>query len=121
MQALQRLALAAYLALLALCAVWEAWLVPSSYAPPVFWLGIKILPLLFPLLGLFRGKPKVYFLASLLVLAYFSEGVVLAYSHRADSLAGIGVLSLAWLEIVLSLLFFFSAAFYLRKVNHAGR
>jgi len=117
-RALQRLALAAYIALVVLCVSWEGWLAPSVYAPPLFWLSFKTVPLLLPVVGLFRGTPKTYFLASLLVLVYFIEGVVLAYSHRTEHLTAMGVLPLACTEIGLSLMFFFSAAFYVRRTQN---
>ncbi len=107
-------ALSSYLGLLLLTALWEGWLLPSSYAPAAFWLSVKTVPLLIPLLGLLKGKPKIYFVTCLLVLAYFTEGVILAYSERhAPPNAG-GILVCAWLEIFLTGAFFFSAAFYVR-------
>lgn len=104
MKALQNLASASLVALIFLCVAWELWLAPLR--PGGSWLVLKALPLLFPLMGILKGRRYTYQWAPMLVLAYFSEGVVRAWSDTGFS---------AWLagaEVVLSVVFFFAAIYY---------
>jgi uncharacterized membrane protein len=103
---LQRSASVSLIALVFLCLLWEALLAPIK--PGGSLLMLKALPLLVPLFGILRGRVYTYQWASLLVLAYFCEGVVRAWSERGASR------SLAVTEIALSILFFVSAIFYVR-------
>lgn len=112
---LRQIALVAYFALIALVVLWEGWLAPSAYAPAALWLGFKLVPLLLLLPGLWRDRARTYLLASLVMLLYFTEGVVLAWAQRADALSPSSVRTLAWLEIVLSLALFFGAALHARR------
>lgn len=93
-------------ALIALCLAWELWLAPLR--PGGSWLVLKVLPLLAPLFGILRRKLYTYQWASMLILAYFTEGVVRGYTE-----AGLSAL-LARAEIALSLLFFLSVVAYVR-------
>ncbi len=110
---LRPLALSLYFALLALTLLWESWLAPSRY--PAFWLVLKLAPLLLLLPGLLRDRPKSFVLAGLLMLFYFTEGVVLAWTLRAQSLAWDSALSLAWMETVLTLGIFATGALHARR------
>ncbi|MEI2414874.1 DUF2069 domain-containing protein [Orrella sp. JC864] len=112
--ALRRLATGSLLALLLLCVAWETVLAPVR--PGGSWLLLKALPLAFPLRGVARGSVYTMQWASMLVLLYLMEGVVRAMSDPP----GLSV-ALAWLEIVLSLVFFFSAIFYVRPAKQAAR
>lgn len=106
---LYRLSVGSLLGLLFLCLAWELWLAPLR--PGGSYLALKALPLLFPLTGILKGRVYTYRWAIVLVLAYFTEGVIRAWSERGSS---------AWLgglEIVLALTFFFSAAFYARSTG----
>lgn len=111
---MRRIALASWFALLALAILWEGWLVPARHTP-LFWLAVKTTPLLVMLPGLLRDRPKAYLGASLLALLFFIEGVVLAWTHRAEALSGIGKLPLAWIEIVAALAFIVSAGLRARQ------
>jgi uncharacterized membrane protein len=111
--ALRRIALTSYFALLALTLLWEGWLAPKT--PPGLWLTIKSLPLLLPLFGLLRGRPRSYAWASLLLLLYFMEGVMLLYLHRAEGIGAHRVFPYALLETILVLSFIASAAYYVRQ------
>ena len=71
-------------------------------------LAIKVLPLVFPLPGLWRHRMYTYRWLSLLVWLYFTEGVVRATSER-----GTGAL-LASIEVVLCLLLFAACAVHVR-------
>lgn len=104
MKALQLAASASLIALIFLCLAWELWLAPIR--PGGSWLVLKALPLLLPLMGILKGRRYTYQWASMLVLAYFTEGVARAWSDRGLS---------AWLagaEVVLSMVFFFAAIYY---------
>jgi uncharacterized membrane protein len=101
---LQHIASASLIALIFLCVAWELWLAPLR--PGGSSLVFKALPLLFPLMGILKGRRYTYQWAPMLVLAYFTEGVVRAWSDTGLS---------AWLaggEVVLSMVFFFAAIFY---------
>jgi len=104
MKRLQNLASASLIALIFLCVVWELWLAPIR--PGGSSLVFKALPLLFPLMGVLKGRRYTYQWAPMLVLAYFTEGVVRAWSDKGLS---------AWLagaEVLLSVVFFFAAIYY---------
>ncbi len=94
------------LALIFLCLAWELWLAPLR--PGGSWMALKALPLLPPLLGVLNGRRYTYQWASMLILAYFAEGVVRAASDSGMTAA------LALAEALLALAFFGSAVFYAR-------
>ncbi len=76
-------AIVSLIALIFLCLLWEAWLAPLR--PGGSLLMLKALPLLIPLFGILRGKVYTYQWTALLVLAYFTEGMVRAWSERGSS------------------------------------
>jgi uncharacterized membrane protein len=88
-------------ALIFLCLAWELWLMPLR--PGGSWLVLKVLPLLAALMGVLRGRRYTMQWASMMILAYFTEGTVRAWSETGLA-RGIAVG-----EILLSLLFFASA------------
>lgn len=104
MKTLQLSASASLIALIFLCLAWELWLAPMR--PGGSWLVLKTLPLLLPLMGILKGRRYTYQWAPMLVLAYFSEGVMRAWSETGVSA------QLALAEIVLSVVFFFAAIYY---------
>jgi uncharacterized membrane protein len=63
-------------------------------------------PLLLPLFGILHGRVYTYQWASMLILLYFTEGVVRAWSE-----SGLGA-TLGMVETGLSTVFFLSAIFY---------
>ena len=105
-KALYLSACASLLALLFLCLAWELWLAPLR--PGGSWLALKALPLLLPLMGILHGRRYTYQWASMLILAYFAEGVTRAFGDVGTSAA------LAWVETLLALVFFSSAVLYAR-------
>lgn len=117
---LQQLALSCYLLLILLVVLWEGWLAPAPKTPPGFWLTIKSLPLLLPLPGMLRDKPRSYLWASLLLLLYFMEGTMLLTRHRLEDFALHSVLPYALLETLLTLGFIASAGFYIRAARAGG-
>ncbi len=95
------------IALIFLGLAWELRLAPLR--PGGSMLALKVLPLLAPLFGLLRGKRYTYQWTSLLVLAYFAEGVVRAWSDR-----GLSAL-LALVETALALCVFAGCLLYARR------
>jgi uncharacterized membrane protein len=106
------MASASLVALIGLCAAWELWLAPLR--PDGSALVVKALPLLLPLFGILHGKRYTYQWASMLILGYFTEGVVRAWSERGSGQA------LAVAEILLSLVFFTAAICYTRWTRATG-
>jgi len=104
LKTLQNVAGASLIALIFLCLAWELWLAPLR--PGGSWLVLKTLPLLAPLMGILKGRRYTYQWAPMLVLAYFTEGVVRAWSDTGLSAA------LALVELALSVVFFFAAIYY---------
>jgi len=110
-----KLRLAATLALVALallCLLWELWLAPLR--PGGSFLALKALPLALPLSGILRGRRYTYQWSSMLILAYFAEGVMRAWGD-----AGLSQ-QLAVGEIVLSLAFFAATVSYARLTRAAA-
>lgn len=97
------------IALTMLCLVWELWLAPLR--PGGSWLVLKALPLLLPLAGTLRGRAYTYRWAMLLVLLYFAEGSVRAWSERGVSSC------LALAEAALALVFFGAAIAFVRAAR----
>ncbi len=97
-------------ALILLCLAWEIWLAPLHQNGSLLFL--KALPLLLPLFGILNGKRYTYQWASMLILFYFIEGVVRAWSDKGLSA------QLAILEILLTTVFFLCAIFYARHTRN---
>lgn len=109
LSALRRAAVAALVALIALCLAWELWLAPLR--PGGSLIALKALPLALPLGGILRGKRYTFQWASMLILAYFAEGSTRAWSEQGLSRA------LALTEVFLSLVFFLAAVSYARATK----
>ena len=90
-----------------LCAAWELWLAPLR--PGGSWLALKALPLVWIVPGILRGRLYTFRASTMLILLYFAEGTVRAYSETGTS----G--TLAMIEIALSTIYFFSAIAYVRS------
>jgi uncharacterized membrane protein len=101
-------AVAGYLGIWCLLSVWYGWLAPSPNLPIPVALGFLLVPLLFPLAGLLRGRPYTYAWSSMLSLLYFAHGVSEAYTLPDERLYGV-------LEIILSLMWFAGAIVYVRS------
>jgi uncharacterized membrane protein len=99
-------AIASLIALVFLCLLWEAVLAPMPSGNPL--MMVKTLPLLLPLFGILRERIYTYQWSALLILAYFVEGVVRAWSDSGLSQR------LAAAEIVLATVFFWSVVLWLR-------
>lgn len=105
-------AAASLIALIFLCLAWELWLAPLR--PGGSWLVLKVLPLLAPLPGVLRLRRYTYQWSSMLILAYFAEGVVRAWSETGTSAL------LAQAEIALSVAFFAAAIACSRRPPRGG-
>lgn len=103
------IAATALCALALLCAAWELSLAPLR--PGGSWLALKVLPLLWIAPGVLRGRLYTFRASTMLILAYFAEGAVRAWSD-----AGLSA-TLALVEVALSTVYFVSAIAYVR----AGR
>ena len=103
-------ACAAWIGLILLGLAWELRLAPLR--PGGSWLVLKVVPLLFPLMGLLRGRRYTFKWSTLLVWAYMVEGAVRAFSDPGPSAR------LAILEIALAAAFFVTAVAYLRATRN---
>ena len=113
MKAAHAVASASLVALIFLCLAWELWLAPLR--PGGSLLGGQALPLLAPLPGVLRGRRYTCQWSSMLILAYFAEGVARAWSERGAAQA------LAGAEIALSVAFFAAAVAYARLTRIQAR
>lgn len=111
---LHLLACASIISLILLLILWEMLLAPLR--PGGSWMVLKVVPLLFPLRGILQSKNYTMQWSSMLILLYFTEGVVRTGSDQLP-LSRI----LAGLEIALSVGFFFSAILYLRPYKKAAK
>lgn len=100
--------------LIALCLVWELWLAPLR--PGGSYLVLKVIPLLFPLRGVLKGDLYTLQWSAMLILLYFMEGVVRAWSDPAP----MSVL-MACVEILFSTVFYLCAIFYLRPAKKQAK
>ncbi|AGW89674.1 MULTISPECIES: DUF2069 domain-containing protein [Cupriavidus] len=110
---LYRLSVGSLIALMLLCIAWEWFLAPLR--PGGSWLIIKFLPLLLPLRGVLSRNRYTMQWSSMLILLFFTEGIVRATSDRAPSS------TLAWVEVALTLVFFVSTILYLRPYKRRAR
>lgn len=94
--------------------LWELSIAPIR--PGGSLLALKVMPLLLPLRGVLRGNLYTLQWAAMLILLYFMEGVVRAWSDPSS----MSVL-MAWFEIVLSFTFYLCAILYLRPAKQAAR
>ena len=99
--------------LIALCVAWELFLTPLR--PGGSWLVLKVVPLLFPLRGVLKRNLYTMQWASMLILIYFTEGIV-----RATSDIGLSA-TLGWIEVALVCAFFFCTVLYLRPFKQAAK
>jgi len=104
---------ASLVALIVVSVAWEAWLAPLR--PGGTALVIKAVPLLLALPGVWRQRLYTLQWASMLILLYFTEGVVRGWSDRGLS-AGLG-----WLEAALAVVFFVCALVYVAPFKRATK
>ena len=102
------------IALFVLCILWEIWLAPLRAGGTLLFL--KALPLAFAFRGVSKGSLYTIQWASMLVLLYLMEGVVRVMSDPPGP-----SIAMAWIEIVLSSIFFFAALFYVRPAKRFAK
>src|SRR5690554_187665 len=102
------------IALIILCLLWELLIAPLK--PGGSLLALKVLPLLLPLRGVLKGHLYTLQWAAMLILLYFMEGVVRAWSDPSPLSALMG-----GLEIAFSLVFYLCAIFYLKPAKRAAK
>lgn len=107
------MACSSLIALIFLCLAWELRLAPVQ--PGGSWLALKCLPLLAPLFGILHGRRYTYQWASMLILLYFTEGIV-----RATTEQGTGQW-LAIAETILALIFFGASVASARLTRPSAR
>jgi uncharacterized membrane protein len=110
-RALYAASVASLVTLIVLCLAWELWLAPLR--PGGSWLALKVVPLLGAVPGVLKARLYTLRWAMMLVLAYFTEGVVRAYAEHGT------IALLATIEIILSLTFYAAAICYVRIVRAA--
>lgn len=101
----------AWLGLLLLTVMWDGYFAPLETGRVL--LAVKLLPLLLPLRGIASGRIYTYQYCSMLVLAYFTEGVM-----RLWDAVGFSRLFAA-AEIAFSLLFFVACLSYLKQFKRS--
>lgn len=102
-------ALGSLLLLMLLCVAWELWLAPLR--PGGSLMALKALPLALALPGILSGKRYTFQWSSLLILAYFAEGVTRAWADAPPSRY------LAIAEAAFSAAFFASVVTYARRTR----
>jgi uncharacterized membrane protein len=103
------LTLGSTVALVVVCVAWELWLAPTGTGT----LAVKALPLLVPLLGLWRYRLYTYRWLSLLVWVYAGEGLLRATTESGVSRA------MAVLELLLSVAVFVGCVLHVRgRLQH---
>ncbi|HUQ25804.1 MAG TPA: DUF2069 domain-containing protein [Burkholderiales bacterium] len=102
----------ALILLIVLCLLWEIWLAPLRTGGS--FLALKALPLALPLPGILRGQRYTYQWSSMLILAYFAEGVTRSWGDAGLSR------QLALGEVALSLAFFAATISYARLTRAAA-
>lgn len=105
-------ACASLVALIFLCLAWELWAAPLR--PGGSWLMLKTLPLLAPLFGVLHGRIYTFQWALLLILAYFAEGVVRAWSDTGPA-ARLGMI-----EAGLAATYFIASRVFVRRARRLG-
>ncbi|NOT18156.1 MAG: DUF2069 domain-containing protein [Sulfuriferula sp.] len=108
---LQNLSIVSLIALIFLSVAWEGWLAPLT--PGGSALIFKVIPLMIPLFGILRGKRYTYQWSSMMILIYFTEGAVRAWSDHGLSQI------LAMIEVALTVTFFTATIYYARATGRA--
>ncbi len=99
--------LGGYFGLWLLLLLWYGWLAPSATLGKGLVLGFLLIPLLAPLHGLITGKSYTYAWSSMLSLLYFAHAIGEAWTLSDERVY-------AFIELVLSLMWFGGALMYLQ-------
>lgn len=109
-----RLACISLVGLIILGFLWEMFLAPYKPGGSIF--VLKIIPLFFPLSGIFKKNIYTMQWASMFILFYFIEGVV-----RAMGDINAASRMLAMMEIFLSVVFFGSTVLFVRPFKKLAK
>jgi uncharacterized membrane protein len=107
-------AIVSLVALIAWLVAWEMWVAPLHPAGSI--LALKALPLLIPLRGVLKRDIYTLQWSSMVILLYFTEGVVRAWS---DTVAWSRYMALG--EVALVCVYFVCALLYLRPYKKAAK
>jgi uncharacterized membrane protein len=107
-------AIASLAILIAWLLAWELLVAPLH--PGGSWLALKAMPLLIPLGGVIRRDIYTLQWSSMVILLYFTEGVVRAWSDTVPLSR-----MMAWGEIALVCIYFVCALLYLRPYKKAAK
>lgn len=105
-------ALASVAVLIAWCLLWELLLAPLK--PGGSWLALKAVPLLFPLIGVIKRDLYTLQWTAMMILAYFTEGVVRGWSDKAMPWLG-------WGEAAIVVVYFLCALLYVAPYKRAAK
>ena len=105
-------ALASVAVLIAWCLAWELLLAPLK--PGGSWLALKAVPLLFPLIGVIKRDLYTLQWTAMMILAYFTEGVVRGWSDKAMPWLG-------WGEAAIVVVYFLCALLYVAPYKRAAK
>ena len=108
------LACVSLFALIILLVLWEMALAPLR--PNGSWMALKVIPLLLPLRGVLKGQNYTMQWSSMMILLYFTEGIVRASSDISTLSRG-----LASVEVLFSVTFFLGAILYLRPYKKVAK
>ena len=107
-------AIASLMLLIVWLVAWEMLVAPLQ--PGGSWLALKALPLLIPLRGVVKRDLYTLQWSSMVILLYFAEGVVRAWSDRNDLSR-----AMALGEVLLVCAYFACALLYLRPYKKAAK
>ncbi|GAA4016470.1 DUF2069 domain-containing protein [Actimicrobium antarcticum] len=107
-------AVSSLIGLIVLGVAWEMWLAPLR--PNGSWMVLKVIPLILPLRGVIKRDVYTLQWSSMLILIYFTEGIVRATSDRVPLSATLG-----WIEVALVCIYFFSVIYYLKPYKKAAK
>ncbi|WP_375539558.1 DUF2069 domain-containing protein [Rugamonas fusca] len=107
-------AMASLVLLIIWCVLWEMVLAPLH--PGGSWVVLKAVPLLVPLYGVFKRDIYTLQWSSMMILLYFTEGVVRGYSDKGTMSAWLG-----WGEAAIVCVYFVCAVLYLRPYKKAAK
>ena len=106
-------AIGSLLGLIGVALAWELFLAPIK--PGGSWLVLKAFPLLIPLRGMLHGRRYTFQWVPFLALAYFTEGVVRAWSEPAP------VRTFALAQATLATTLFLAAIFFAKRAATPSR
>ena len=93
---------------------WEIWIAPIKPGGSI--IALKVIPLLFPLSGVIKRDLYTLQWSSMLVLLYFTEGVVRAWSDLEPTSR-----IMAMGEVVLVIVYFVCALLYLQPYKREAK